>query len=424
MDEQRLRESKSRAIKVLIGCILLSAFCYGTVSALSIYVPPICERLGAEATQVTFFFSITSVCAMAAGLAAAALLERLDPRVIMLVGVAGFTAFFLCLRFADSLLWVYAGAVGMGLSQVFVGTVIAQPIVLWWHAKDTGKKISYLTIASFVATMILAPGIAVMLEKAGFGTTVLANGLALGALMLLAVVFLISGKPEKYGLKPYGYEESAQEEASQEEYVPSGLTFKQALRTPSFWAVLIAAALVMVPANGFLTNQALVYQSVGFDSVFSGTLISVFSGASIVWCFLYGFLSDKFGPRVANVAFSIGSICAMLGFVVIGGKIGAVFIVLTFGMASSYSGMLGAVTFSSLFGTRAIGSLIPVVMVAGFLGAAAGPPIAAAVNAATGSYTAFMLVSVAIIGVVLVLLTFATSKRSVAKIKAMEEAGE
>lgn len=242
--------------------------------------------------------------------------------------------------------------------------------------------------------------------------------------MLLAVIFLISGKPEAYGLKPYGYEECSQDVAAQEEYVPTGLTFGQTLKTPAFWAILAAAALVMVPTNGFLTNQALVYQSVGFDSVFSGTLISVYSGVAIAWCFLYGFLSDKFGPKVANIAFSIGSICAMLGFVLIGGKAGAVFLVITVGMLSSYSGMLGAVTFSSLFGTRAIGSLIPVVMVAGFLGAAAGPPIAAAINAAAGGYSTFMVIAAVILAIVLGLLAFATSKGSVKKIKTMEEAGE
>ncbi len=426
--DAKARQSKSRANKVLIGCILLIAVEYGTLNILSLYIEPICTTLGVDATAVSFMFTITNIVSVASGFLVALLIEKVNLRLIMFTGVICFMLFFGILYVATSIVMIYVGAVFYGVSQVFVGFAVTQPLISWWHAKNVGMKMSSLSLAMSVGALIMAPTIGSALPALGMPGTVLVNGGVLGVLMLIAVAFLISGKPETYGLKPYGYEE-AQEEVAQEELageasVASGLTFKQCLKTYPFWAILFVPFLLYIPGNGFVTNEAVIFQSCGFDSGGVSMLMSVYSGCMIVWVLLYGFLSDHIGPAKASIIYAIGGIVCLLGFVILGGQAGAIFLAVTIGIINSFSGMIAAIMFGKLFGTRAVGTLIAVGNIVGGVAAAVAPPIASFINAATGSFTAFMVLSAVIVVVVLFLLVTATSKRQVARIQALEASGE
>ena len=175
----------------------------------------------------------------------------------------------------------------------------------------------------------------------------------------------------------------------------------------------------MIPANGFATNASLIFQSVGFDAMGAATMLSVFSGASIIWVLAYGVLSDKLGARKANLFFTVLAIISVGVFAVMGNMTGAIILACTVGVVSAYAGMLGAVTYRTMFGTKAIGALIPLTSVASGVGSMIAPPIATAINAATGGYTGFMLLCVIVLVIVFVLIFTSTTPKMTEKIKAM-----
>ena len=411
-------ESKSRAIKVLIGSIIIVAISYGTMNVQSLYIAPICAQTGAELTQVSLLFSVITAASAIGGLVAAVLIEKIPMRILLYFGTACYVLFFVCLYFADSLPLVYLGAVFYGLCQVFVGFTTLQPLVTWWHAKDTAKKVSFLSIGMKLAAVILSPTIVWFLSNVGYDGTLLFNGGVLGVVMLLAVIFLTSNKPESYGLVAWGHEESADTDHAAGE--PEGISAKQAMRTLPFWAVLLASILISIPVAGFVTNAAVIFQSCGFDDSGAGIMISVFSALSIATVFIYGALTDKFGTRLANMSFTIASIVCVAGFLVTDGMVAAVFISLAGAVLSAYSGMIAAVTFGPLFGSRAIGPLVSVGLVACGVGSTIAPPVASSIFTSTGSYWGFMAISLVICFVVLVLLLAATSKKSFERVAAIK----
>lgn len=420
MNEQQMRESKSRANKMLVAAFLIVGIEMGVLGSLSLYLEPLSVHAGITLTQAALLFSVNQVGSMAGSLMCTAWLDRIDPRIIMGIGAVGFFAFFACLYLANSVVWVIVAGLCLGVSQAVLGFSTTQPIITWWHATNVGTKISLMSVAMAAFGMVVAPAIAYGLDLFGYATTVLVNGLSCGIVMTLLVIFFIpSGKPEKFGLKPYGYEKVSQEAVVAAQSDAKALTFKQVLKTPPFWLVTIGSTLALSVGVGFLNNQALIYQSTGFDAVQAGLLISLFGAARTVWTFLYGFLSDKVGVHKMNVlAMSIGFV-SVLAFIVIGGKVGAVIVAVFFCMVGGVTGMISSVSFNQLYGSESAGTLIPFSFVVNALGAIAATPIATAMYVSSGSFTSYMVLTAAVLVLVVVLLALAGSKKSQAKIDAM-----
>ncbi|MBQ6390556.1 MAG: hypothetical protein IJH88_02920, partial [Eggerthellaceae bacterium] len=77
-----------------------------------------------------------------------------------------------------------------------------------------------------------------------------------------------------------------------------------------------------------------------------------------------------------------------------------------------------------LFGTRAIATLIALCNVVMGIGSMIGPLVASFIIQVSGNISLFMMLSAVICAVVLVLFVTATSKRAIARIKAVEAQGQ
>lgn len=235
MNEKKLRESKSRANKTLLGCIIMICAVMGTFSVLTNYFGALCDTLNASVTQVSVMFSISSLVSAVVGLVASAFIDKVAARAIVFIGTACYAIFFLLLIFGKSLVTLYIGGVFYGFSFVFLGYTMTQSLITWWHAKNTGTKISLVSVIRALFIMVLSPVVIKLLELFGLQLTLAIHGGVLTALLLVATFLLISNKPESYGLQPYGYEESANDQGgAKAASAESGLTQSQALKTYSF----------------------------------------------------------------------------------------------------------------------------------------------------------------------------------------------
>lgn len=417
MDAEKQKESKARATKVVIGSVVMIAVVFASLNCLSNYVGSICQELGASVVEVSLMFSIAMIMSTLGGLVAAVLIDKVKPRLLTFFGAACFILFFLFLYFGNSLAMIYIGTAFLGLATVFAGFTICQSLITWWNIKNVGKKISACSVGMNVFVMVLSPVLGILLVNVGFKDTVAIQGVVLSILILIAVIFFISNKPESYGLKPYGYEESELDSSAGQEYVPDGLTVKQALKTWQFWVVALCALLIMIPSNGFVSNAAMIFQSLGFDTVGAATMIAVFSACGLVWVFMYGAITDKLGAKKTNAIFVAIAVIALVIVILVGGQVGAIILAATFGVVTAMAGMLVAMTCGSLFGHRAIGTLISLALAISGIGSMLSAPIGAIINEMTGGYMGFLVMFIVILLVILGLLFLATSNSSVKKLK-------
>lgn len=420
MSESQLKETKSRAIKVLIGCVLIVAINYSSQNAFTNYIGYICADFGCSPTDVTLVFSIAGACSGIGGLVAAAIVDRVPAKFIVIGGAVCYCLFYAIQYVGYSLPAIYVAAFFYGWSLAFAGYAICQPLITWWHATNTVTKISSMSVIQALFLMALSPAVVVLLEHCGYRTSIAIQGVVLGGIVLVAALLLVSNKPESYGLKPYGLkEEPASKDDASAAYAPRGLEMKRIVKTPSFWAILICPTLLVFVAAGFMTNASLIFQSFGYDAMGAAGLLSLHSGVALVWSLGYGFVSDRKGARFSNNLYLIVGIAIFAIAVVIGGVPAALTLAIFVGAPKAVSGMIGVATFRQLFGTKAIGTLVALGTTASAVGSMVCAPVASAMYEAAGSYTPFLLLCVGILAVVTVLSNFATSKGQTDKINAM-----
>ncbi len=414
MDEAKLRESKSRANKTLIGSILIIAMELGTLTTLSNYIGGWCEKFGASVTQIVIVFSIASVLSLICNFISAAAIAKVPAKLLVLIGSLGYIGFFVAAVLGKNLSVLYVGAALFGVGQTFACYTVLQPVIAWWHVDNVGKKISALSVGYCIAAFGFSMIVPRAINAIGFEKTQLLHGAIGGAIMLLSALFLISNKPESYGLKPYGYKETAGGTGA---YTVSGLTVKESVKTFTFWAILLASIFCGIAACGYANNSALIYQSLGMDSIGAGNMIAIYSLMTIVWTFGYGVVSDKLSPRKANLIFCAIDAVVFLIASFLFGLPGSILVAVTFGVATFY-GMLPAVTFPALYGTKAVGTLIALGMAASAGSAMVAPIIASSMYERSGDFSGFFQLSAVLLALAFVLLATSTSKAAVAKIKA------
>lgn len=417
MEDTKLRESKSRANKTLVGCILVIAMELGTLTTLSNYIGGLCEKFGASVTQVVLIFSIASMVSLICNLISTVAVAKIPAKILVLIGSIGYILFFAAAVLGNSVTVLYVGAACFGVGQTFACFTALQPIITWWHVDNVGKKISFLSIAYCLAGVGFNLVIARAISEFGFYKTFITHGVISGVVMILSTLFLISNRPESYGLKPHGYKEG---EDGAGGYAAGGLTVGQCLKTFTFWGVIIACVCCGIGATGYVNNASLVYQSMGMDAIGAGNMMSIYSVMAIVWNFAYGAISDKLSPRRANLAFCAFTAAVFLISSVLSGTAGCILIAVTFG-AATFNGMLAAVTFPPLYGTRAVGTLIAIGMVATAASSMLAPILSSAMYEKSGSFSSFLLLGGVLFVVALVMIAAGTSRGCVARIKKVSE---
>lgn len=415
----QLRETRRRANLTFIGAIIILAVINGTYSALTVFAGDLCTRLNASVTDVMLMFTVCSVVSMVANLVSGALMARVPTRILAFIGTLCFIAFFLLMRFATSLAMLYVGAGLFGISTVFSGFTTLQPLVTWWHAKGTGTKLSILSVGfalfgsleSFVAPRLLV--------SVGFEKVTLYLGLILGVVACAAALLLLSDKPEKYGLKAYGYSEDQKQAAP----AASGMPFNAILRTAPFWLLMICVFLLTIASTGYVNNASTYYQSLGLSSTEAGTMISVYGIATMFLNLMFGVLADKISTRKACMLY--GVLCAVVfaAAAFVSGSASAWIVALLIG-SINYSTFVVAMNAGAIYGPAALGSIVPMGMFAMSAGAMFGSPLAGAFYDSTGSYSNFMICAAILCALALVAVLWASSSKNVKKLQERAAAGK
>lgn len=416
--EKNLAETKRRANLSLIGAILLIASVFGTYTTLSVYIGDMMGKYSCGLTEITLIFSIASFTGILANFIVSAVIDKLPIKVILGAGTIMTALFFVFAGFSDSLILLYIGAGLFGLATNFAGFSTTQTIVSWWHAKNFGKKISYLSMAMAIMGVVLGLILPRILVSSGLKNTILLQGGAITVIMLIASFFLVSDKPEKYGLKAYQAEElpesSAQGAATQT--VP-GLTFSDCLKTKQFWILAIVNAIAMIGC-GWTNNISVIFQSKGLDSITAGTMMSVYSACGIAVTFIFGAITDKIGGIKSTKLFIMLTAVAFAFGGVLAGMPGVIALAILAPVFNSYSGMINALTVGPVFGYKAFGKLLPIFNVAASVGVIIGPVLASSMHEGSGSFNSFFFALIGCTAVVYLLYIFLTSKKSV---KQMQE---
>ncbi len=281
--------------------VLLSAA--GIRSTPGILIIPLEKEFGWTRTTVSLAVSINILLYGLIGPFAAALMDRVGVRRVMLVSlglVATGVGLTTVMRapWQLVLLWGVVVGLGTGTTALVLGAYIANR----WFVERRGLVMGLLTASTATGQLIFLPMLASMVVNHGWRAAVLiVSGVAL--LMIPLVALFMRNEPGDVGLRPYG---EPAEAAQTPQAAPVGGNFAAAalsalgrgFKSRDFWLLAGSFYICGASTNGLIgTHLIPASMEHGIPEVTAASLVATMGVFDLVGTTLSGWLTDRWDSR-------------------------------------------------------------------------------------------------------------------------------
>ena len=345
----------------------------------SVFVLPMTEELGWSRTA---FFAAFAVRAVVVGVAAPVVGPLLDtrrgPRLMAVAGALLLASSMALLTYTEHV-WQFLLLYGVagGLADLGSGSMILVTIVPKWFVIRRGRALGIATMGVGLGALLFPASVSAVVEAVGWRPTWVWFGAVAGGISLLLALF-VRTRPEDVGLRPDGASgptRSPSVEESEDETGERSLTRSEAVRTPTFWLLLLASSLFALGIVGFQTNWVPFLLEGGFSAVEASAGIAVYGLVSGLSRPVWGLAAERVPPRyllavsavvtsVVIVLFlNVGSVRLLATYMAMAGVSMGGYVILHALLTADYFGRthLGAVESMfrpMVFGTGALSPLL------------------------------------------------------------------
>ena len=282
-------------------------------------------------------------------------------------------------------------AIGMCGADIILLSTVAR-----WFVRRRGAATGIIKVGSGTGIMILPLLASRLIETYDWRTAYV----ILGAVSLIVIVSLsqfFRRDPAEMGLLPYGSQDSDGKTATSAE---EGLPIGAAVRTSQFWTVCLAYFSIVFNTYTVMTHTVQHAIDLGIAAMSAASVISIIGGASIIGRLTGGVMADRLGNRKTMMicfVILIVSLCLLQ-------RAGDLWMLYIFAGVYSFShgGFFTIVSpmVARIFGTRAHGLILGIVISFGTAGGALSAVLAGHIYDITGSYRVafFIMLCVALIG--------------------------
>lgn len=389
----RLTEKSWYKWVVAAGCFLMVFLGLGFCSSnKSLYLGAITEALDIPrsmfALQDTLRFTITAIANMFFGV----LVVKLGPKLMTCLGFLGYIGYLAISMFANKLAWFYVAGCCLGLGTAFCSTTMVSYLISLWFPEKRGTVSGAVLCANGLGGAVAAQIINPLIDSGVFGYRK-AYGVALIIALItgILVVTLIN--------KPKGVEgKVAKKKAKGKQWI--GISFRQALRKPYFYAAVLCVFLTGMCLQGIHGIAGThMKNDMKINSDFVATVLSVSSLVLTCAKFLAGISYDKLGLRKTLL---VCQLCGMGSFLCLAlcGESGiGRGLAMGYGVLSPLSLPLETVLVSlmaaDLFGEKDYSKLLGIFVGFNYAGYGVGGFVCNLFYDLTGSYVTFLLITAA-----------------------------
>jgi sugar phosphate permease len=322
------------------------------------------------------------------GFLAGWLIDRYGPRSLMMTGAFLAGTALIGLSFASTLPMFYLFYVMNALGYVFGGPLPSQVLISRWFDKNRGKAmgIAYLGIGTGGA---LVPLIAAGLEK-NMGWHM--------ALMTIGVLVILIAFPMAFFIRDS--KKDQQEKAKTETMVP----IKTILRNPNFYLLAFGSMCSIGAVGGIAQHLKLYLRDLSFTQTEAAHVMSFVLLSSLAGRVLMGFLADLINRKYVMILIYmiVALAIPLLLMPDFPGRIYIFAVIFGIGLGGDY--MIIPLMAGDLFGVRALGRTMGIILVADGIAEALFPMLVGALYDASKSYTTgfIVLIVLATLGAVIV----------------------
>lgn len=293
-------------------------------------------------------------------------------------------------------IWIGLGICGAAVLYEPAFAVIAQ----WFHRKR-GTALAVVTFAAGLASTIFLPLCDVLLRSYGWRTSVLILGLFLGCITVPLHFLVLRRHPSDLGLLPDGAVKSAGETV----VLPSGISFRDAVRGRAFWMLTLSFGLIYVSASAIRIHFIPFLIGSGVTSSTAAFATGAIGITQVVGRVVFAPLDQRFSSRIiAVVVFGLQALS--IAFLLPGSSMLTIGVfILIFGAAQGAITLARPSLLAELYGVSHYGRISSVMSIVLTLASTGAPLAASLLYDQTGNYQMVLwivfILAVAATGVVL-----------------------
>ena len=286
---------------LMTGCALLTLGYLGYAALLNGAAPPVIlliATLGA--------FGLAAVLVIALG----SLLPQLGRTPAIAVAAALALVFlwkFYGAWSGDALRQLYAIHMLFALALSAAGSMTVIFLVSSWFVKHRGLAIGIALIGTSLGSAVFPLVNPPLIEAFGWRQAFTWNA-AMPVVLLVLVAIAIKGTPAQAGYRAVG------QSAAVADLKQHGLTFKQALRTRTFWAIAVSGFLAYYSIFSFVQHFVLhLNKGFAYTLADAGKMMFVFSLVAMTAKFAIGWLADHIDRHTVFTACQVIMLVGMIG---------------------------------------------------------------------------------------------------------------
>jgi MFS transporter, OFA family, oxalate/formate antiporter len=379
---------------LLVGLFLMYTATNGVgMYAFSVLRPMQAQSFGLDPKSAAalpgILFLVVAIISPFVGL----LLDHYNPRIIISIGAIS----VVLLSFSQQFITNYNGLVIFyilyALAMSLAGIISFMFLLNRWFRKNIGLAAGILIVGSSLGGIIF-PRIVVM---AGDWQTACSWLAGASACFLLPPLFMIKNRPSDMGLEPDGalntegvgdkilFAEFAM--GSMQRIENQGVTLLQAIKTPSFYLVLMTTGILWFCINGYIQNHGFFMTDMGKDKGGTAALLGTFSLMAIFGKLIFGYLSDKFRRNLIMVlSISLMALSIFVLKMAMANQELLTLFALIFGIGFGGAFTIIQVWVADIYAGKSYGSILGVVTMIDTLAGSAGMILLGSMRKSSGSY--------------------------------------
>lgn len=387
-------------LMAVMGMLVLLVSNGLTITGLTVFDESLLKAFDWSRGELKLRDLITLVLAGWLGPVIGILIDRFGPRRLILFGLGLLTALYYAYAQLHSINQLYLIHVGFAVVLVTAGLNVAVIFVSQWFKTGRGTAIGIALVGTSLGGMVF-PELGVHLLKsmdwrhAFLWEMVIPVG-------LLILAWLVLRSPREGGIAPWGAgEEQALASVAAKRALPD-LSYGEALRTRTFWALAIVAMATFYAILAVAQNLFLYMRDMGHDPAAGGNALALMFGMAMLGKFGFGMLADMFPPKRV---FLVNLAIMLVGAVILASMKSQLiwYSLVLFGLG--WGGLYALIQLQGVnaFGLSAAGKILGTITLFDATSAGVGIWLTAKIHDLTGTYQpAFVLVAALVVLALLV----------------------
>ncbi|MCZ6658172.1 MAG: MFS transporter [Gammaproteobacteria bacterium] len=262
---------------------------------LSSFMTPMIDELGWTRAEFTLSRSIGQVAMAVTGFFIGVAVDRYGGKPLMLVGTTILSVSLgLHSQVTELWQWIVLNGLALTIGCALLGNLVVNVTLAKWFVEKRGQAIAWATMGVSMGGIVITPLVTYLIDTIDWRTTWLL--LAVGtAIVMYPVALVMRRAPEDHGLHPDGKtaDDVAQGRAlkAAEDYARS-LTRRQALRTGSFYALVLAFGLFSINIVVMLLQTVPYLTDAGFTRTQAALAITAASVPAMIAKPIWGYFID------------------------------------------------------------------------------------------------------------------------------------